>query len=542
MLIYTSTIPSGGTLFGDSSLYFYGDYIECAAISSYETLDGYDSGIIEIGPISAIGVQGDSNFGNVGIGPVYVYATSPDLPIEAVIEIGPVGCIGSEGYANWGSARIGPVSASGEEISSSVAFSAGHVSLGPVYAYGYEGVSDTNFGEVEIGPVGGVGSEGNVGVGFIEIGPVSAFGYSTFHNYLVVSSWPDWSAALLVDEVAYVIGTIVLPNLVGSGTASRDGIEGSVKLPKWSVSGYLGAQAEIELPEWSGSGITVNPGYVSGVVVLDALTADGTISTITQVNGVATLAELTANGFIGTSGTAELSAWAANGTINNPILVTGSVTLPVFTANGTTLTGTAVSSTIELPVWLAAGTVLTGNFVYGTVTLPGWTTSGLVKYGTDTITTETTYAINIHTGAVTQLLLGTLDKLVMAHGRLYGIRSGELILLAGEYDGVSTKITATIRFAAQQFDTMRAKRIDGSIYLNTRENDGVTLTIISDETTSWDYQSQTDASPGAGTHKVKTGRGITFHSLGLKLRNRNGGRLDVGGIEIPIIPLTRRPI
>jgi len=141
---------------------------------------------------------------------------------------------------------------------------------------------------------------------------------------------------------------------------------------------------------------------------------------------------------------------------------------------------------------------------------------------------------------VTQLLLGTFDKLVTAHGKLYGLRDGELIRLDGD-DDEGEAIAATIRFAPQQFGTFLGKRINGKVYLNTRENDGVTLNLVEDETTTWRYQTDTDASPAMGTHKMKVGRGVTFHSLGIILRNRDGGRLDVGGLEIPVYPLSRRP-
>ncbi len=180
--------------------------------------------------------------------------------------------------------------------------------------------------------------------------------------------------------------------------------------------------------------------------------------------------------------------------------------------------------------------MLNGSWITGTATLPAWTAYGHLAG----VTTETTYAINLSTGAVTQLLLGAFDKLVTAHGRLYGLRDGALIRLDGDDDS-GTAIAATIRFAPQQFGTYLAKRLDGVVYLNTREDDGVTLMLVQDETSSWTYQTSTDASPGMGTHRVKVGRGITFHSLGLVLENRDGGRLDVGGMEIPVYPLSRRP-
>jgi hypothetical protein len=218
------------------------------------------------------------------------------------------------------------------------------------------------------------------------------------------------------------------------------------------------------------------------------------------------------------------------------IVGTASLTWPARTLTADGLLGGVGTATLTWPVRTLAAIGLTGGL--GTVAL-AWPTRVLVATGSGA-KTETTYAINLSTGAVTQLLLGAFDKLVTAHGKLYGLRDGALIYLGGDTDQ-GTEIPVTIRFAPQQFGTNLAKRIDGQVYLNTRENDGVTLTIIEDETESWQYQTNTDAAPAMGTHRVKVGRGITFHSLGLTVQNRAGGRLDIGGLEIPIIPLSRRP-
>ena len=153
---------------------------------------------------------------------------------------------------------------------------------------------------------------------------------------------------------------------------------------------------------------------------------------------------------------------------------------------------------------------------------------------------ETTYAINLTTGAVTQLLLGGFDKLVTAHGRLYGLKSGALTRLEGDVDGSATTIPATIRFAPQTFGSNAVKRMS-DVYWSTREADGITMELVADERTVWRYQTPTDTAPAYGTHKIKTGRGVSFHTVGLTVRNRNGGALDIGGAELLVSPLSRKP-
>ncbi len=344
------------------------------------------------------------------------------------------------------------------------------------------------------------------------------------------------STAWLSPSIAHVTGSIALPAWIADGEISESDVSGTVTLSQWTAAGWVGVRGQPELPEWTAAGSVTTPGWVTGSVELSEWTASGTIQTQTIARASVTLPVWTVAGNTGAVAEVTFPVWTASGTVGNPAVISGTATLPRWVGTGTITTGSIVSGAVTLSAWTADGEVLNGSWVTGTATLPAWTAYGHLAGAT----TETTYAINLSTGAVTQLLLGAFDKLVTAHGRLYGLRDGALIRLDGDDDS-GTAIAATIRFAPQQFGTYLAKRLDGVVYLNTREDDGVTLTLVQDEVASWTYQTSTDASPGMGTHRVKVGRGITFHSLGLVLENRDGGRLDVGGLEIPVYPLSRRP-
>ena len=67
----------------------------------------------------------------------------------------------------------------------------------------------------------------------------------------------------------------------------------------------------------------------------------------------------------------------------------------------------------------------------------------------------------------------------------------------------------------------------------------VTLELVADEVKSWRYQRPTDTAPAYGTFKFNLGRGVTFHTAGLILRNRQGGNFSLGGME-PIIETLRK--
>jgi hypothetical protein len=85
------------------------------------------------------------------------------------------------------------------------------------------------------------------------------------------------------------------------------------------------------------------------------------------------------------------------------------------------------------------------------------------------------------------------------------------------------------------------KRIS-TVYFSTRERGGITLDVIADEVSARRYQTDTDSSRAYGTHKVRVRRGVTFHTVGLVVRNRDGDRIDIGALEVIAQPLTRRPL
>lgn len=347
----------------------------------------------------------------------------------------------------------------------------------------------------------------------------------------------------------------------------------SVTTTAWLTSGFIDSTAALTWPirillakgESSNATATLTwpvrllTAYGGGSAALTwpvcTLTAAGTLESISTAELTWPKKVLMAEGFANDLGTAAL-LWSARALIAHggghaeltwptrtltvagtlEIVGTANLTWPAHTLTANGLLGGVGTGALTWPARVLMATGLTGGI--GTISL-AWPARVLVAVDSS-LTTETTYAVNLSTGAVTQLLLGAFDKLVTAHGKLYGLRDGVLVYLDGDTDQ-GTEIPVTIRFAPQQFGTNLAKRIDGQVYLNTREDDGVTLTMIEDETESWQYQTNTDSAPAMGTHRVKVGRGITFHSLGLIVQNRDGGRLDIGGLEIPVIPLSRRP-
>jgi hypothetical protein len=502
VLVYESLVTSTGPLFGDSSIYFYMDEIDNAEIIDLgggsllpETID-VD---ISLGSLWASGVEGDANFGYIG---------------------------------------LGPVSATGSEGLLAPEYNAGDIAIGPIDAFGYEGYLDTSYGNITLGELWAKGAEGPSNWGAVVLGTLYAFGYSHKRRYLT-AEWPEWTVDIRsVVAPLYIISTAELTWPAWSLSAKGVSNVGRATLywPPRVLTAYGGGSAQLT---WPTRTLTM-AGTLESVGTAELTWPDRVLTASGLVGGVATAEltwperSLTAYG----GGSARLT-WPARvltiaGTLDS--LGTAALTWPQWRLTAAGWIGGVGTAELTWPTRALTATGITGGV--GTATLR-WPALVLTAIG-DAVTAETTYAINVSTGAVTQLLLGKFDKLVLAHGRLYGLRDGVLLYLGGDTDQ-GAEIPVTIRFAPQQFGTYLVKRLDGAMYLNTRESDGVTLTLVQDETVSWKYQTATDTAPAMGTHRVKVGRGVAFHSLGVVLENREGGALTVGGLEIPVLSLTRKP-
>ena len=343
------------------------------------------------------------------------------------------------------------------------------------------------------------------------------------------------SLTLEASLYATAYGSVALEHPAPALFSTGYTIRGSARmmLPHPALDAYSGGVVFLQMPAPMFESDGTLPGFA--LVVLEHPTPELTATGLTGTLGVVALEQpaptLAANG----GGYAELEA-------SSPVLVaTGEVwglgyAVIENPAPGLAATGTVFGLgrvALEMPVPLIdAGN---GNSVTLVVPVPSLFATG---YGAADAAATTTYAVNLETGAITQVLWAAHAKLVTARGKLYGLRGTTLYELAGDTDD-GDPIPATIRFAQQNWGTNAVKRVT-EVYLTSREDDGVTLEIVRDEQTKWRYQTDPGAGQRYGAHKVSVGRGVTFHTAGLMLRNRDGGALTVGGIEMLTETLSRR--
>lgn len=302
-------------------------------------------------------------------------------------------------------------------------------------------------------------------------------------------------------------------------------------LPVPQIAATLGSQATFALPAPQINGAITQQALLTATVTLPEPQLRGWI---TQGSSAAArlrlpLPRLAAT--LGSDASLHFPALRLKGKVTVGRLLRGQFRLPAPRLTAT-LTGTKVLRghlTLPAPQWNAwAGLIAHFTLPAPRLIAEVWAEADLAA--------EQTYVINMNTGAVTTARWGMFDQMAAAHGALYALRAGALYTIDAK-----TPLTMTLRFASQTFGSGLLKRCE-AVYVQGHESQGLTLDAVIDETQAWPYQVTPDAARSYfGTHKVRVGRGLVFHTLGLVIKNRDGDLLDLGGLELRVTPLSRRP-
>lgn len=510
-LLYTSLIPSTGAVFVDCSLYAANDSILDMRFTDHL------SGSISLSNLSAFGTDLTDDYGLIVLSGLTV--ANEDIPDP--IRLSPLAALGSDG--NFGHISLSPLTLLNDVLVPESDY--GYLTLSPLQLQ--EAADVVGEGTVSFLPMNCFGTDAD-GIGFAELEPLYIDSATYIDNVFLIDI-PYFTGYGLYNDA---ILTIPAPILTAEATSHTSGVALTIPAPTLTTRCGAVARNTLPAPALVSTGTVQN--LARAVLELPApeLTATGKTGTIAAA--AITIPAPTLETRCGATANLELLAPQLAATGRVQAIARATLELPAMQITATGTTYGRATATLEIPMPLLYAGV--GNRAALEIPAPF-----LSATATTTSTAETTYAINLSTGAVTQLLLGGFDKLVTAHGRLYGLKAGALTRLDGDVDGSATTIPATIRFAPQTFGTNAVKRMS-DVYWSSREGDGMTMELVADERTLWRYQTPTDTAPAFGTHKIKTGRGVTFHTAGLTVRNRSGGALDIGGVELLVSPLSRKPL
>ncbi len=157
----------------------------------------------------------------------------------------------------------------------------------------------------------------------------------------------------------------------------------------------------------------------------------------------------------------------------------------------------------------------------------------------ESITGGITYAVNLTTNAVTTFSNFYFERLVAAHGKMYALSDGVLYKVGGDVDSGDAQIDSLVRFAQQSFGTNILKTLD-KVYVQARSQDGLAVTPIYDEELGLAYTLDADDVASIRPRKIPIGRGNYWFTLGMLIQNRDGGPMDIGGIEMIVNQNLRR--
>lgn len=575
VLIYTSAAPSAGTVFLDASFYAYEDTITAVAVEIYNDTPVPLSG--SLSPLTASLVAGEKAYATAIEGDLFSLAGlgTTEAVNLLVGELSPLEMTGpvvpNDLTPCWLMGSLSGLSATGwsddNRLSGSLSSLIGKASVGIVNLLAGSLASLTGqaessslipeynqlIGNLASLRVGGLQFDPDPGTLTAELVPLDAFGADQEVNLLdgalsslsaeivlgaqnyLVTSWSAWYSTSRQLATNAVIGiTFPAPAIEVHGH-DRDTARVLLDWPAFELASQSGGGAQLTFPVWTLTSQATNPGFARTELTFPAFTLAATAKTGERADVALSWPGMTLSAQGGGGADLEWPEFTLDAVGTVVYAAQTQLDWPSFTLTATARSGLFAEVALEWPAFTLEGHGAVGGLATAVLTFPVWE---LTAYDS-AVETETTYAVNLTTGAVTTLLLGEITRLVTAHGRLYGLRGTELMWLDGDTDGAAL-IPATVRFAPQTFGSNRAKRLS-TVYIESREDDGLTLDVIADEQVAWRYQTGTDTARSFGTHKVKVGRGVKFHTAGLVVSNRDGGKMDIGGIELLVDTGTPRP-
>lgn len=323
---------------------------------------------------------------------------------------------------------------------------------------------------------------------------------------------------------------------VGTATSGRPvpRANGLSEWPLFSATGTAGARGRAVWPLFEAAGTATAPIIANGLAEWPLFSAEGTATSPILARGRADWPLFESSGVAGAVGDAEWTLFDAVGTASGEVLARGFAKWPLFESAGTASSPIIARGFAKWPLFESRG--LAGAL--GVASWPLFESAGRAS-AEGVATPETTYAVNIATNAVTRWAIGPADRLITAHGALYVLRDGQLFCCDASTDA-GQPIKAFARFAPQPVGTNHVKRAS-AVYLSARQLDGVIVELIADEVALWRYRKSPAPEMGYATHKISLGAGVQFYTAGLALRNRDGGALEVGGFEMLVQPLSKKP-
>lgn len=531
--VYTSAVQSFGEVFGDCSLYAYGDAILDVDLTPVDRTGG----VLGIGPLVARGSD-DADVAFGALGSRFDVVGAMRAVAEGTLALSALSMRGADAPVAYGALRLGRLAVRGSDVADlRPDYASGRIGLGYVQMRASDAQPLLSEGALALGPLATRGADAPVAYGQLGLGRFSLAGYS-LPRATVYAEWPRWQAD--IRQVAAGSSTAVvygeMPALEGRIVTYRVRVEAQALLPVLEGFALAGAVADAELPGLEGLAAAIAIGSAMVLGDLPALEGDAVALAGALATASASLPAL--------EGLARTGAVAG---------IDFDALLPALIGSAAAITGHMATSELVLPALtgaVAATAVPLATFELLLPALEGWAGPGVSVAGDlpplvgfisvqGDAPEHETYVVTLGTNAVTQWRAGRIDKAASAADGVFFLRDGRVYRVAGEDDD-GVPVAMRVRFAPTDFGSPQLKRAD-TIYFHCRERNGMRLSLVPDERVIERYGTAPDRQRGIGAHKVNVGRGVQFHTLGLVVENVAGERLEIGRIDLLVTELSRKP-
>lgn len=494
-LIETDPSEERRLLFGDCSLYAFGDAIKDAEIET-SVANEVITANIGLGLIGASGIQGVATVGFAGLGHLGVVTRALESNI-----VGVLWAKGSDTASVVASVDIGHLSAYGTDFSAVGEHNFGDVGIGWLATGGFDGQTSTMLQPAGIGWLSTHSSDKvDVAYGLAGVGVVRVMAIVSAPNQLIATAPVFTMSFEDISEEAQASLPIAVPL-----STAYTGIETTLPIPLPVLTAQISGDwiaADLSIPV-----LAIIASVVDGT---GQLAASNLNIPMPQATGIISFARAQLPVVVPTAAASVIDidgAWGVFPVVLPTVLGNISderitATLPIIVPEANTSYLIHTETALPLPVLLTFGHVKDVHAEQAFATL----------------------AVNLfHTGVTVPSYPAFIK---MAPG--FGLTSdGTLYRLgdAAEYP------FARIKLPSLNFNIAQRKRIT-HLYAHGRASEPIEVEIQVDENQTYRYVSRVSYSPDSSIQRVQLGKGIVFWAASIAVEAHDGGTLNIGIIEL----------
>lgn len=328
---------------------------------------------------------------------------------------------------------------------------------------------------------------------------------------------------------------LTLPAVRATAKASRSDVGAEITLPALLAGGQSGVQVSIKLPAVRANGEATASTMARAEIKLPAVVAYGSATAWGQAEAALVLPAFAAVGQSGARATVQLPAVQALGSATAEGMAAAAIVLPTIRAFGEAFNEAFARAELMLPA------VAAGGWVEAVLTLPA--VRGRIEFSVEDIIEHEAYAINLRSSLesggneVTRYTHFPFNRIVRWRGQYVAMAADGLYLLGGATDA-GVQIPWRIRTGTTDFGKPQNKNT-ASAYVGGRMGPASTFRVFTGEKLDNSYPYTTPRGETAQNYRQKFGRGLDARYYALEIAGDGEFQMDDLDVEV-VAKRTRR--